>query len=209
MKGVRAIAEEFLRAGGKRLRPRLCRAVYAACGGKEDISELEEALECFHKASLVHDDIEDADETRYGLPSIWKAYGIPVAVAVGDWLIARGYALVSGSRFADVPGLLAACARAHERLAEGQGDELAGAGDWKTNAERKTAEGFALAAELGARAAGVDPALYRRYAMAYGMLYQLRDDAADGHAPAEAREWKKEYENETRLLGDQCALGVW
>ena len=38
------------------------------------------AVECFHKASLIHDDIEDHDERRYGDPTMHEVYGIPIAL---------------------------------------------------------------------------------------------------------------------------------
>ena len=87
MAAVAEIAIDFMRRGGKRLRPRLCKAVFAACGGaslssrffaaailflrwrfneafsRGNISDVCDAVECFHKASLVHDDIQDGDET--------------------------------------------------------------------------------------------------------------------------------------------------
>ena len=61
---VADIARDFLGRGGKKLRPRLCKAVFDRCGGVGDIGPVCEAVECFHKASLVHDDIQDGDETR-------------------------------------------------------------------------------------------------------------------------------------------------
>ena len=107
MSRIADIALEFSGRGGKRLRPRLCQAVYEALGGGRgatalpgDIAAVMEAVECFHKASLIHDDIEDGDEERYGRPTVWKEHGVPVAIAVGDWLVARGYNLIAGSGFA-------------------------------------------------------------------------------------------------------------
>ena len=85
MSGVESIALEFLGRGGKKLRPRLCRAVYKLCGGSGPIDAVCDAVECFHKASLIHDDIQDGDEERYGRPTVWKEHGVPVAIAAGDW----------------------------------------------------------------------------------------------------------------------------
>ena len=53
------------------------------------------SIETFHKASLVHDDIEDDDAFRYGAETIHRQYGIPTAINVGDYLIGMGYRLVS------------------------------------------------------------------------------------------------------------------
>ena len=70
MSRIADIALEFAGRGGKRLRPRLCQAVFDACGGTGDLSPVCEAVESFHKASLVHDDIQDGDETRYDRPTV-------------------------------------------------------------------------------------------------------------------------------------------
>ena len=59
---------------------------------------------------------------------------------------------------------------------------------------RKTGEAFALAAQLGALAAGVDDAPYRRYALTYGVLFQIRDDLADGADSPELLALQAEYE---------------
>ena len=162
MKSVRDIAREFMGRGGKRLRPRLCRIVYEAllAGGSAegDVGKVLEAVECFHKASLIHDDIQDGDEERYGKPSVHVEYGIPVAIAVGDWLVAEGYRLLATSGFPRAADMLAAASESHLQLSEGQGDELAIrlAGRPATEGEtlsvyrRKTGEAFALAARLGA-----------------------------------------------------------
>ena len=205
MSTIASIAIDFMRRGGKRLRPRLCQAVYAVCGGRGDISSVTEAVECFHKASLIHDDIQDGDEERYGRPTVWKEHGVAVAIAVGDWLVARGYQLVlnaeCGVRSAAVAGqMLAVTVDSHLRLCEGQGDDLLNpsvnpltdGGVFDENAylsvcERKTGEAFALAAQLGALAAGADDAPYREFGLAYGVCFQIKDDLADG-APRELLE---------------------
>ena len=212
------VALDFLARGGKKLRSRLCRAVFARCGGKGDLSPIETAVECFHKASLVHDDIQDGDEVRYGRPTVWKEHGVPAAIAVGDWLVAHGYQLIASSAFPAAPEMMRATVRSHVLLCEGQGDELLGAAGssvafdaerYLSICRRKTAEAFALAAELGALAAAADPAPFRRYAIAYGTLFQICDDIADGCDEAELHELRRKYEDETALYCGECAIGVW
>lgn len=202
MNAVETIARGFLASGGKRLRPRLCEAVYRSIRpeGADDLAPLKEAIECFHKASLVHDDIQDGDETRYGRPTVWKRHGIPVAVAVGDWLVAHGYELIARSGFANAAAMLEATAASHLRLCEGQGDELLGAGDYVSVCERKTGEAFALAATLGAMAAGAEPAAYREWGLVFGVLFQIRDDSADAGETDELRRLRAEYERRLRAL---------
>ena len=64
MKTVPEIAMDFLRRGGKRLRPRICEAAWRSLSGGDAsrVAPLAEAVECLHKASLIHDDIEDGDD---------------------------------------------------------------------------------------------------------------------------------------------------
>ena len=211
------IALEFCGRGGKRLRPRLCKAAFERCGGTGDIGGVCDAIECFHKASLIHDDIQDGDEERYGRPTVWKEHGVPVAIAAGDWLVAHGYRLITESGFAAMPRMIHAAVLSHVRLCEGQGDDLLNAATsqhlnpsaYVSICERKTGEAFALAAQLGALAAGADDAPFRRYGLAYGVLFQINDDIADGANPAPLAELKREYEDKTALYRDECAIGVW
>ena len=212
------IALEFCGRGGKKLRPRLCKAVFERCGGTGGIGGVCEAIECFHKASLIHDDIQDGDEDRYGRPAVWREHGVPVAIAAGDWLVAHGYRLIAESGFAAMPQMVHAAVLSHVRLCEGQGEDLLNArpaaSGFRPDAylsicERKTGEAFALAAQLGALAAGAEDAPFRRYGLAYGVLFQINDDISDGANPAPLAELKREYEDKTAVYRDECALGVW
>src|SRR4051812_5835996 len=71
------IAHEWLAQDGKRWRPFLAACAYKALREDEEadvplprgLRTLALAVECFHKASLVHDDIEDGDALRYGEPT--------------------------------------------------------------------------------------------------------------------------------------------
>ena len=83
----------------------------------------------FHKASLVHDDIEDDDPHRYGEPTLHNQFGIPSAINIGDYLIGMGYRLGWPRHWSElgaevVAETLAAFAEAHQKLSEGQGAEL-------------------------------------------------------------------------------------
>jgi geranylgeranyl pyrophosphate synthase len=209
---------EFCGRGGKRLRPRLCKAVFDRCSGKGDILPVCDAIECFHKASLIHDDIQDGDEVRYERPTVWKEHGVPMAIAAGDWLVAHGYQLIAESGFTAMPQMIRAAVASHVRLCEGQGDDLLNSRPDACNlqpstyvsiCERKTGEAFALAAQLGALAAGAEDAPFRRYGLAYGILFQINDDIDDGASPDSLAGLRKEYERKTALYSDECAIGVW
>ena len=80
------LAEYPLREG-KGLRPALCLATCQAYGGT--VSEAlpsAAALELFHNAFLVHDDIEDESIHRRGDPTMHQKYGVAIAINVGDAL---------------------------------------------------------------------------------------------------------------------------
>jgi geranylgeranyl diphosphate synthase type II len=73
-----------LRAG-KGLRPGLCMATCAAFGGtRASVLNSAVALELFHNAFLVHDDVEDGSLSRRGLPTLVAEQGLAIAVNVGD-----------------------------------------------------------------------------------------------------------------------------
>lgn len=209
MSRIDEIALEFLGRGGKKLRPRLCQAVFVKCGGQGDVGPICEAIECFHKASLIHDDIQDGDETRYGRPTVWKERGVGVAIAAGDWLVAHGYRLIARSGFLATVKMLEVVVDSHIRLCEGQGDDLMGLGDcaetstdcYVATCERKTGEAFALAAQLGALAAGADDAFYRTWGLTFGVLFQINDDLSDGGDAVRLLPLKAVYEAKLAALG--------
>ena len=217
MARISEIALEFCGRGGKRLRPRLCKAAYLSAGGDPAsplIDTVCEAVECFHTAALIHDDIQDCDEERYGRPTVWKEYDLPIAIAAGDWLVAHGYELIAASGFANALDMMKATVKSHVALCEGQGDDLMGNpgtadADYISICERKTGEAFALAAELGALAAGVDSAPYRRYGLDFGVLFQLKDDLSDGEAPDGVRELAERLEKELSATDVCRKLGEW
>src|SRR5262249_31652768 len=125
------------------------------------------AIEAFHKASLVHDDIEDDDTFRYGRETLHRQYGVSVAINVGDYLIGLGYRLGPRERKelgADCAAdILNRLSEAHLKLSEGQGAELL----WRDAQDKgltaldalkiyalKTAPAFEAALYAGLRLAG-------------------------------------------------------
>jgi geranylgeranyl pyrophosphate synthase len=225
--GTEAIAYDFVSRGGKHSRPFITLAVYdALTGGKGTGSEgLEHAsripdhvkrtamsIETFHKASLVHDDIEDDDAYRYGDATLHRKYGPATAINVGDYLIGMGYRLVSrdarqlGPEVAS--DILDFLADAHLRLCEGQGAELL----WRDARNKrlapidalkiyalKTAPAFEAALYSGLRLAGeangyLDP--IKQFARNVGVAFQILNDLKD---------WQGDDNNKLAPGGD--ALG--
>lgn len=191
------IAYDWLLKDGKRWRPYLLACTYSAlCEGStdfpDDIRKLALAVECFHKASLVHDDIEDADDLRYGEPTLHKQYSIPIAINAGDLLVGEGYRYISLVE-QHTTELLRIAAVNHKTLCVGQGEELGGtsvdqpftASQVIEIARRKTAPAFGVALLLAAVAAGADDDLLETlqvYSESLGIAYQIRDDLEEYQA---------------------------
>jgi geranylgeranyl pyrophosphate synthase len=141
-----SLAFDFLCRGGKFYRPFITLAVYdaltgsfcTAADGEQRVEQLPawvksaaQTVEIFHKASLIHDDIEDGDLYRYGKPTLHQSHGVASAINVGDYLLGYGYRLIAELR-KDVSSdivteMLTVLTSAHCRLSIGQGTELA----WK------------------------------------------------------------------------------
>jgi len=73
----------------KGLRPALCIAACRAQGGQlQAVAPTAAVLELYHNAFLIHDDIEDQSELRRGQPTLHLQHGVPIAVNVGDAMLA-------------------------------------------------------------------------------------------------------------------------
>jgi len=199
------VALDWMARAGKRWRPFLAVCAYSALSGdhsltrEADLRKVAIAVECFHKASLVHDDIEDGDSERYGKRTLHAEHGIPIALNVGDLLLGEGYRLLAE---VDVPDgqkvrLLRAAAQGHRSLCLGQGSELA----WMRSPRSlpvaevldifrmKTAPAFEVALSLGAILADCDEQVHAalaRYSESLGIAYQIRDDLDDLRSHARA-----------------------
>ena len=71
--------------GGKRHRPLICFAACLAVGGDMRLAtSAAAAIEHFHTAALIHDDIADEAELRRGEPCMHCTEGIGLAINAGD-----------------------------------------------------------------------------------------------------------------------------
>ncbi len=187
------ICQEWLRTGGKRWRPILTSSIFCTVGGHPDkIMRTAIAVECFHKASLIHDDIEDDDDIRYGEPTVHIKYGVPMAINAGDYLIGEGYRLLATSGFGPeaCAKMVEAASEGHRQLCLGQGEELAFCRKPQPVTERevlriyrrKTSAAFEVAVLMGAIAAGLNRetcAALSKFSSAVGTAYQIKDDIED------------------------------
>jgi geranylgeranyl pyrophosphate synthase len=53
------------------------------------------ACELLHNASLIHDDVQDRDETRRGQAAVWRVFGPEMAINTGDYFIASTFRLLA------------------------------------------------------------------------------------------------------------------
>lgn len=190
---------ESILAGGKRLRPLLTLLAYEAFSAQVETSVLNRlalSIECFHKASLIHDDIEDEDEMRYGKETLHARYGIPVAINIGDLLIGEGYRLIAET---NLPAeIIRECIRVvsngHRKLSVGQGIELMALKNREILSleetlkvfEYKTSTAFKVSLLLGAAAGGADKATLAQldeFSRSVGIAYQIKDDLDDFSQP--------------------------
>nr|WP_294543773.1 polyprenyl synthetase family protein [uncultured Rhodopila sp.] len=174
---------------GARIRPRLCLAVAAACGGDDPAvaDAAAAAIELMHCASLVHDDLPAFDnaDMRRGRPSVHRAFGEPLAVLAGDALIVLAFqTLVWGSansiaRLGPLVHVLAKSTGMPAGICAGQAWECEPKADLGQYQQQKTGALFAAATEAGAAAAGVEAEVWRELGMRLGEAYQVADDIAD------------------------------
>jgi geranylgeranyl diphosphate synthase, type II len=81
------LLSDYPRRGGKMMRPSLCLAVAQMFGARLDEAlQTAAAIELFHNALLIHDDIEDGSEIRRGVATLHRLHGIPLALNAGDSL---------------------------------------------------------------------------------------------------------------------------
>jgi len=114
---------------GKGLRPAICLAACRAAGGRTEQARVSAAaLELFHNAFLIHDDVEDGSQFRRGQVTLFEAHGVPIAINVGDAtnVLAMGHLLANAELLGVRKTLL--ILREVERMAresvEGQAIEL-------------------------------------------------------------------------------------
>jgi geranylgeranyl diphosphate synthase type I len=195
----------FLRAGGKRIRPLLCVVGWCAAGGEGGVGPVVRAaasLELFHAFALIHDDLMDNSEIRRGQPTVHRAlaarhegrldaaqFGASAAMLLGDLALVWSDELlrtagVSRHQFAAAQGVVDVM---RWEVMYGQYLDLLATGRPTTDTARamkviryKSAKyTIERPLHLGASLAGAEPALHAalsEFALPVGEAFQLRDD---------------------------------
>jgi octaprenyl-diphosphate synthase len=184
---ITTISRYLQSSGGKRLRPSLLLLASKLIGdGGAGAIRLGAVVEIIHAATLVHDDVIDAAETRRGRPSTNAQWGNHISVLAGDWLYMQAFQIAVRERNFRVLDILIGLT---QMMVEGELLQLERIGridvseaDYMELIHRKTAGLFSACARLGALIAGADSQAEDKlgeYAWNLGMAFQLVDDVLD------------------------------
>jgi geranylgeranyl pyrophosphate synthase len=178
-----------LESGGHRIRARLALHVGSALGmARGDAVAIASAVELLHNASLVHDDLQDVETERRGLPTVARVYGGNVAICVGDLFLSAAYAALSHfSHPAMIPQLLALMHARTATVIRGQCAELSSTSgvhridEYVQIVKEKSGVLLGLPMELALLGAGKREWLEiaRSAAENFGVGYQIVDDIED------------------------------
>lgn len=178
---LRQVEQYTAQREGKMLRPRLTLLAAATLGDEVLHSRrtllLATCVEMLHNASLLHDDVVDAADSRRGQPSVNARWNSRVAVLVGDYHLAQIMTLLNEVDDMEASRLINSTVMAMVESELLQQEVLSGAEMTEDRylkiIDGKTARLFSAACSLG------NPE-YADFGLHYGRLFQLRDDIADG-----------------------------
>jgi octaprenyl-diphosphate synthase len=184
---VTSIAEYVIKNGGKRLRPMLClfsSRLAGASGSK--VIDCAAAMEFFHTATLMHDDVIDNAKIRRGKPSTNSRWGNQVAVLVGDFFYCQASSLLVGTGNLRIISMVT---KAMLSTTEGEILEIAKSNDLATTEEDylkivtdKTAVLMATSCAIGGVLGNVSEeyvVALGEYGRSLGVAFQLADDVLD------------------------------
>ena len=177
---------------GKYLRPTLCLFSCEAIGGRREQSmPAAAALELIHNFSLIHDDIQDRDETRHHRKTLWAIWGIPKALVAGNALRILADSTLDDLQCAGLPpsrslAVVNQLTQAYLEMIEGQyldisfeGQSEIGIKQYLDMIARKTGAlircSFTMGALIGSPHLEVSEA-FRESGRALGFIFQVRDD---------------------------------
>lgn len=178
----------------KGLRPAICIAVCRALGGDlDEVLPSASALELFHNAFLLHDDVEDGSLERRGAPALHHTHGVPQAINCGDGLLALSLRplLANTERLGLGRALrvLELCAAMVTESFEGQATELRWIADGTWDLSDQDYEAMVLGKTCGysfvtparvgaavARASADVDASLTRFFRSLGLAFQIQDD---------------------------------
>ena len=186
---VNEVGTHLVTAGGKRIRPALC--LLSARGGDEFSLErvlpLAEALELIHTASLVHDDVIDAADTRRGEPTANAKWDNQIAILGGDYIFARAFGLIAEGGYGDYVSKRLAELVCNLSVGEIIQDHtvyqaVRDLDNYYERIQKKTADFLEICCELGGLVGGMSQENTKKlaeYGHCIGMAFQITDDVLD------------------------------
>ena len=177
---------------GKALRPTLCLFACEAVGGAVEMAMPSAvAMEYIHNFSLIHDDIQDRDETRHNRKTLWAVWGDPKALVAGNVLRVVAdeclhQLLESGLDYERALAAGTLLTEAYLEMIEGQYLDLQYEGrhdismsDYRNMISRKTGALIRCSLNLGAVVGANDPSVadaFKECGRALGYVFQIIDD---------------------------------
>lgn len=173
---------------GKGLRSALAFAAATACGADPVVAvPAAVSVELMHNFTLVHDDVMDGDRTRRGRDTVWRVWGIPMAICLGDALHALAIQVLTSG----LSGTAAACSITRMEstaleVCRGQCDDTmfetratVSVDEYLTMATGKTGALMGCACALGGWSAEADTATAAaldKFGRLLGAAFQITDD---------------------------------
>ena len=184
---------DYSRNGGKRHRPLICFAACMAVGGDLNRAvSAAAAIEHFHTAALIHDDIADEAELRRGEPCMHLTEGLGLAINSGDLALSLVNGTVAHDPLLDDATkvrVITELVDMTRRTVEGQALDIGWARDGRYDitpedylvmATHKTAHySGAVPLAIGAIVGGGTDAeveALRNYGLDTGLAFQIQDD---------------------------------
>lgn len=187
------LSHHLINGGGKRLRPLIVLLSAEICryhGDKQIV--LAAAVEYFHTATLLHDDVVDESSLRRGRETANTIWGSKTSILVGDYLFTQCFRWMLDTKNMKALDLFAGIAYEISRgeikqltLRHNANVEIS---DYFEVIRSKTALLFSASAELGACVAEGSEAIreaLRNYGLHLGNAFQMVDDALDYSSSAD------------------------
>ena len=184
--------QNLMELGGKRWRPLLLVLCAEMINSNEKTQEkaigLTPLVEFVHTASLIHDDIEDAADTRRGKPATHIVYGVDTAINAATWLYFQAFLPIAQTEIDIREELYFLLSQEIRRLHLGQAMDISwhknnrtipSIEEYEAMIRLKTGTLASLAAQIGILVGGgslEDARIVGEIAADIGVSFQILDD---------------------------------